>query len=1142
MKRILSTLLTLIMVLFLLPPCMLTARAEGEGYVDVFYLKPPQFVNEMKNMDSASYLEVTYYTISGAMQSSRMVNVGNEIYGAAVRQTVTMLECRLKATDGSELWMNAVAPSSDAGYNMACYSEGQEGAVWDVFGTQIGSSTVPGVLYFTPSETWASQGNRFAVCFISADNSRIYEELVPMGDGSFAISDMECVKYQFVILRENATAPDQFSYASAQLTKHGEENNHCLLIENESLAGATGQWKKREQIENPDNIVNIYFDSNGGTGIMFKRTCPLNSIYVLPYCTYTPPLGMAFKAWNVNGAEHQAGDGVLLNLHEVVITAIWKDAISVTYTANGGGGDDIIVYLPDARTITLPENTFIAPAEKSFKTWNVNGTEYPPGKQISISENTVIEAVWRDGYTITYDPNGGNGGKNVATFEPHAEITLAQNKFSHPEKYEFLGWEINGVLYSPGESYVITSNVVAYARWNKTVTVEYIFISPASNQYTFTETVTEGGKYVIKSPYVLEGITFNERYEISGWRNGGVLYEEGQEIELADSISLTLDYKYKLYRTFYYDNNYVEEIQYTVYKDEEFIIPECTFTPPEGYMLEYWQESTDTNKKYYPGDKYVPDTSYSDGTFYAVWVEATELHLLDQKIKDGILAGMEYTLPRKTKKLSDGSFTAVIWGIKEQGTTGASLSDGNILTVQKAGNFVISARVPGGMEDGLEFYEEYEISVSADYQIRTADDLFDFAERVNNGYLYINAILMNDIDLEKRPWTPIGKTGGVNSHHYRGTFDGNHKKITGLYVEGTDSGVGFFGEIRNGVVKDFEIHGDVVVSGAVAYVGGAIGSVCGTDNENGAHISGVTSYVNLKLEHHGVGRVGGFIGYANHKTTIENCAWYGTFDLGVYRAEAGVAGFLGRVQENSDVTIRNCAAYGTVKTNYEKGTYNSLEDIYVCGFLGWSVNGNNTSTVLENCLFAGSVELGENCTDKIDYSAFGCLAQIERIANCYYLGENNLPGVNKNTTYKPSATELVSVTKEQLASGEVAYKLGTAFGQKIKTDPKPVLGGAEVYKYADGYSNELKFGFADYTAEGASVNIPTAGTYSLVFADYEGKGLQDIDVVTFTVTADKVGKITKTSEKGITMGTGDKIMLRQGTASLVPMCKALIIE
>ncbi len=338
------------------------------------------------------------------------------------------------------------------------------------------------------------------------------------------------------------------------------------------------------------------------------------------------------------------------------------------------------------------------------------------------------------------------------------------------------------------------------------------------------------------------------------------------------------------------------------------------------------------------------------------------------------------------------------------------------------------------------------------YAISNAGQLFWFAQQVNvEGNREIKGVLTADIDLENRPWTPIGETG-ENNKNFRGVFDGRDHTIKGLYVEGGRAGLGFFGEVRTGTVKNFTIYGEVIVNTQHDYVGGVIGSICGVNGEtdlerNGAIIQNITSYVNLTAKAHGVGMIGGFVGYANHQSLIENCSWYGTFDAGIYRVDSGAGGFIGKIQENtSEVTIRNCAAYGTIKTNYA-GDYNNTATIYMGGFLSFSNTG--AKTTLENCLFAGKFERGENLTDQAFLGAFGTLRSVNAIKNCYYLSDDGLEAVHSNSDLKPGSdnVEITSVTKAQLLSGEVAYKLGEHFGQILEGENRqsyPVLGGTKV--------------------------------------------------------------------------------------------------
>ena len=331
-------------------------------------------------------------------------------------------------------------------------------------------------------------------------------------------------------------------------------------------------------------------------------------------------------------------------------------------------------------------------------------------------------------------------------------------------------------------------------------------------------------------------------------------------------------------------------------------------------------------------------------------------------------------------------------------------------------------------------YEPAQKNADGYYEIANGGNLFWFANHVNTADRTANAVLTADIDLEGRPWTPIGSTGEENNN-FRGVFDGQNYTIRGLNVEGGRAGLGFFGEVRTGTVKNFTIYGEVIVNTEVDYVGGVIGSICGLNGENdlernGAVIQNITSYVNLTAKVHGPGMIGGFVGYANHQSLIEKCSWYGTFDAGEYRVDSGAGGFIGKIQENtSEVTIRNCAAYGTIKTNYAKNSYNNTATIYMGGFLSFSNTG--AKTTLENCLFAGKFEKGSNLTDEARLGAFGTLRSVNAIKNCYYLGDDGLAAVHSDSNLKPGSdnVEITAVTEDDLRNNTIATQLGTLWEQ-----------------------------------------------------------------------------------------------------------------
>ena len=325
------------------------------------------------------------------------------------------------------------------------------------------------------------------------------------------------------------------------------------------------------------------------------------------------------------------------------------------------------------------------------------------------------------------------------------------------------------------------------------------------------------------------------------------------------------------------------------------------------------------------------------------------------------------------------------------------------------------------------------------YEIANGGQLFWFAQQVNEGGeggRYLKAVLKNDIDLEGRSWTPIGTSGGTNSQSFRGVFDGNGKTIRGLYVDAQRNGLGLFGEVRKGVVKDFTIYGEVKLNGKHNYVGGVIGSACGIEGDNGSTISGITSYVNVTLGEgsHGSNRVAGLIGYVNHNTTVERCMWLGKLDLDIYRAQDGVGGLIGKANAQYVGTIRDCASYGTIRTAYQSGSYVNPSDnqpftnIFIGGIVSNSLAGATTN--IENCIWAGNIldetDLGVNA----HISAIGTLNGVGSVSNCYYyLG--TVPYVTTYNAYDTTG-KVFGAYLNQLMNGEIAAKLGDAWEQGEK--------------------------------------------------------------------------------------------------------------
>lgn len=106
-------------------------------------------------------------------------------------------------------------------------------------------------------------------------------------------------------------------------------------------------------------------------------------------------------------------------------------------------------------------------------------------------------------------------------------------------------------------------------------------------------------------------------------------------------------------------------------------------------------------------------------------------------------------------------------------------------------------------------------TINDPYAIYNAMQLDQVRNFCNKTSVYFK--LMDDIDLTEwiadnnpsQGWVPIGNS---SDNSFRGTFDGNNHKITGLYINRSSSDyVGLFGYLYTGysIVKNLKVEGNV---------------------------------------------------------------------------------------------------------------------------------------------------------------------------------------------------------------------------------------------------------------------------------------------------------------------------------------------
>ena len=364
------------------------------------------------------------------------------------------------------------------------------------------------------------------------------------------------------------------------------------------------------------------------------------------------------------------------------------------------------------------------------------------------------------------------------------------------------------------------------------------------------------------------------------------------------------------------------------------------------------------------------------------------------------------------------------------------------------------------------------------FELKTADHLAWFRDFVNEGNMKACAKIADDVkeidmstvchkaDAEKQvaelSWTPIGNFA---SNKYQGTFDGNGKTISNLYIiNAASEHLGFFGYAEKGSIKNITFDNAKVKSTGDHCTGILVGfeKLCIIENiktlancsvegkEQVGGIAGMASGDIGNCENHakvnGANVVGGIVGnYWQSVKSIISCANYGVV-TGTGKEVGGIAGYF------DSGTIQNCANYGDVTgTNY---VGNLIGNGYICNLNNVLGTGNVTATSADRAgLLVGNIDNSSSTASGIlayNSSSKLTINKIEQTGNAVKaIGKGSL-------TYpdgKNEAAMIKAFTAEHLKSGEVAYLLNGSksegelvWYQKLlgtDADAYPVLVAAE---------------------------------------------------------------------------------------------------
>lgn len=359
------------------------------------------------------------------------------------------------------------------------------------------------------------------------------------------------------------------------------------------------------------------------------------------------------------------------------------------------------------------------------------------------------------------------------------------------------------------------------------------------------------------------------------------------------------------------------------------------------------------------------------------------------------------------------------------------------------------------------------------YIITKAEELAWFRDAVNDGNYEICAKIADNVEvidlkdfchaadasqnLKELSWEPIGNS----DWSYVGTFDGNGKTITNLYINATQAYMGLFGRIYKSTIKNLTFENANVTNtendiGILAGYAGNGNTLQNIKISNTCQIKGGNDFT------------GGIAGYLDGNAY--NCVNYATV-----QGTEDVGGLVGYFESG---TIKDCANYGDITGTSNVG--NLIGNAYTCNLNNVLGTGNVTATNTK----PGGILVGiiENSSGSTASSILAYSSSAKLTINGTEQAGDAVKAIGDGSLAYPEGKNEADVIKafnpEQLNSGEVAWLLNgstsvptegstLAWYQKLlgaDADAYPVLVAAEgntvyngSFRYCDGttssYSN-----------------------------------------------------------------------------------------
>ena len=259
--------------------------------------------------------------------------------------------------------------------------------------------------------------------------------------------------------------------------------------------------------------------------------------------------------------------------------------------------------------------------------------------------------------TISFDPNGGTGTMKPMRVKAGENYTLPECTFTPPEGREFAGWlAVNGKVYPAGTKVISSYDQSFKATWKDKEKITITF-DPNGGTGTMQPMKVKSGE-----KFKLPECTFTppEGKEFAGWLAvNGKVYPAGDIVSSVGSSVLKATWKdtgaAEITISFNPNGGTGSMQPMKIKSGENFTLPECTYTPPEGKEFAGWLA---VNGNVYPAGN-VANFSI-DQTLKATWKDKAEVDVTEMftdVTKNWAYPGIQYCVTHGIMGgMGDGTF------------------------------------------------------------------------------------------------------------------------------------------------------------------------------------------------------------------------------------------------------------------------------------------------------------------------------------------------------------------------------------------------------------------------------------------------------------------------------------------------------